>query len=722
MSSFAGRNDRISNDLTGQRKDARTMTTREMTISRRRWLRIMTAVLGVLLFTLQALPALASNAALDNLSYRLGKDATGSEYMQAKSVRGNGVQFAPVAPASGPISFADVAAGGSDRIGSLQGAADTLRGSQEPVGAAAKQLAVANAGDAPNNDSELAQTAEPELIISDDFDNSGASRLWTGETNGNEAFVDEEGGWYVMLVQPGVLLPVLATGDIEITDGAIVADARFYGQDGGAGDLGVIGRSASDYSVYYYCMIDVSGGAGCYLRNAEGWTELFYAAPGEITRGQMDRLILEISNDTLTFAVNDQVVGSINDAGLTGGSWGIATTCYEGYCTGNFDFVDIYSYGPLANEATTSLIATDFDGAQHDSFFTGEGDWGFASINDGWYTVSLAPGVYFPNMIYGTEGMTGGTLTADIAIDGEGAVGLVSRLSYNDEGYASYYVCWVNSYAFANCHVVVDGEWYEIDGAAGAEVTLEEINRLSLGIVGEQLVFAVNGQVVADITDGTLQTGAMGFYHEAFGDASQNFNSFVDAVNVETVGGGAASGAAIGSDLDSDNDLGLYTGSGDWGFADFVYEGVYTVEVNAGYYLALPMADTAFIESGVMTTVVDFGGAGTTGLIARHQYGEAGESFYFCGVDTDAYAACNLVLDGQIYSLGFTPEPLQLGDMTEMSLMVEGSEITFFVDGVAVVEAFDTSLAGGNWGFYNDANADGEGSWADTDLVIIEQL
>lgn len=721
MSSFAGRNDRVSNELAGQGKGARTMTTQANTINRRRWLRIMTAVMGVLLFSLQALPAMAGNAALDNLSYRLGKEETGYEYIQAKSVPGLGQQLTLGAPASGPISFGAAAAGSADRIGTLQGAVDALRGSQEPADDAAKQPAEASTGDTPNDDTELAQAGEPELMIRDDFDNSGNSPIWTGESNGNEAFVDEEGGWYVMLVQPGVMLPVLATGEMEITDGAIVADARFYGE--GAGDLGVIGRSATDYSVYYYCMIDVYGGAGCHLRSAEGWTELFSVAPGEITRGQMDRLVLEISNDTLTFAVNDEVVGTINDAGLTGGSWGLATSCYEGSCSGNFDFVDVYSYSGLSNEAPMStVIATEFDGEQADSFFTGEGDWGFASINDGWYTVSLAPGVYFPNGIAGTENVTDATMTADVAIDGDGAIGLVARLSYNDNGDASYYVCWVNSYAFSNCHVVVDGTWYEIEGAEGADVTLEEINRLSLGIMGEQLVFAVNGQVVADVTDSTLQSGAMGFYHDAFADASQNFNSFVDAVNVETIGGGSASGAVIGSDLNADNDLGLYTGSGDWGFADFAYEGVYTVETNPGWIFANPIADTAFIESGVMTTVVDFGGYGSTGLIARHSSTDAGSSYYVCWVDTDAYAGCNVVVNDEWFSLGSTDQPLQLGEMSELSLMVTGSEISFFVDGVVVVETVDETLVSGDWGFFNDAYDGGEGSWADTDLVIIEQF
>lgn len=711
MNEHTGRNDQISNPISGQRRDARTMTTQKTTINRRRWLRIMTAIMGVILLTLQAAPVLAGNQSLDDLSYRLGKEETGYSSPNSLPAPGSGTQLA-FTPPTGEMTASNASGlTTEDRIDALKTAAEMLSGAAPPSGPVSED---------PTDDAELAQAAEAELIVRDEFTNYGDSGLWTGEFEGNESFISEEdGGWYIMTVQPGVMLPIIATGNLEITDGAVIADARFAG--GGAGDLGVIGRSAIDSSAYYYCMIDVYGGAGCFLKGPEGWSELFYRAPGDVTRYQMDRLLLDISNDTLTFAVNDEIVGTIEGAALTGGSWGLATSCYEGECSGSFDFIDVYAYGAATSDASTTVVGTGFNGDQAELFFTGEGDWGFANINDGWYAISLAQGYYFPNMIGSTEGIANGIITADIAYDGDGAFGLVARLSYNEDGAASYYVCWVNSSAFSNCHVVVDGSWYEIEGAAGAEVALEEINRLSLGVLGDQILFAVNGQIVADVRDTTLPAGAMGFYHETFGNASANFTTFVDAVMVESLDGGSASGALIGSDLNADNDLGLYTGSGDWGFADFVYDGLYTVEMAPGWYFPNPIADTSFIQSGAMTTVVDFGGDGSTGLIARYQESEHGSSFYVCWIDTDAYAGCHAVIDGDWYSLGSTGQPIMLDGPTELTLALNGPEITFLINGAVVVETVDDTLTNGDWGFYNDALDGGEGAWSDTDLVIIEE-
>jgi hypothetical protein len=521
-----------------------------------------------------------------------------------------------------------------------------------------------------------------------------------------------------MVTEPGAILPIIATGDMSITDGQIVTDARF---DGDNGEVGLVGRSAVETRTYYYCGVDIYGGANCMLFDGSQWYELFSVASDEIERYQTDRLALDIYGDTLTFFINGQVAGSYTDAAVAGGSWGLATVCYEGDCAGSFDYVDVYDYGTASNKASTAtIIATDFTGDQGDSFYTGQGDWGSADINDGWYTVSLAPGLYFPNMIAGTDDVNDGTITADIAFDGEGSIGVIARLSYNEDGSANFYVCWVSSYAFANCRVVVNDEWYSLEGSKGVDVALEEINRLSLGVMGDEIFFTVNGQVVSDVSDATLPTGAMGFFHEAFSDSSNYFNTFVDAVNVEVIGG-AASGAAISSDLDG-NDLGLYTGIGEWGLADFVYDGFYTVEMAPGLYFANPITDTAFIDSGVMTTVAYFGGDGSTGLIARFQSGDAGDSFYVCWIDTDAYAGCNVVVDDEWYSLGYTDQPLALDEMSELSLAVYGSEITFTVDGVVIVDVVDDTLASGDWGFYNDAYSNGEGSWSDTDMLVIEQF
>ncbi|MEZ4521948.1 MAG: hypothetical protein R3A46_09955 [Thermomicrobiales bacterium] len=441
----------------------------------------------------------------------------------------------------------------------------------------------------------------------------------------------------------------------------------------------------------------------------------------------MDRLVLDIYGDTLTFLVNGQTVGTYPTP-RSPAAPGLAAAWKRGLVAGNFDFVDIYDYGTTTgNEVpTTTVVATDFNGEQADSFYIGEGDWGYADINEGFYTVALAPGLYFPNAIAGTDGVNEGTITADAAFNGEGAFGVIARLSYNDDGTDNYYVCWVNSYGFANCNVVVNDAWYEIDGSAGVEVALEDINRLSMGVMGDQIFFGVNGQLVTDAIDSTLPSGAMGFYHEAFGDSDAGFTSFIDAVNVEAIsadsgdnGNGDGFQTFAESDL-NDNGLGLYVDSGDWGFTDFVYDGYYTTELNPGWTFANPIAGTDSVQSGLISTVVEFGGNGSAGLIARHQSSDAGTSYYVCWVDADtALAGCHLVLNGDWYTLAVTENPLALNASNELVMGVNGSDIYFMVNGELIIETFDDSLSGGSWGLYSDSTSEGEGFWSDTDSITI---
>ncbi|MEZ4521947.1 MAG: hypothetical protein R3A46_09950 [Thermomicrobiales bacterium] len=142
---------------------------------------------------------------------------------------------------------------------------------------------LAGAGsEAPDSDANLAQSDAPALVVSDEFTSGGNTSLWTGEVNGSQALISEEdGGWYVMIPQAGAILPVIATGQMNITDGQIIADARFSGD--GAGQVGIFGRSTIDSSSYYFCGTDVYGGAGCYQFDGGQWYELFQLGSGELS-------------------------------------------------------------------------------------------------------------------------------------------------------------------------------------------------------------------------------------------------------------------------------------------------------------------------------------------------------------------------------------------------------------------------------------------------------
>jgi hypothetical protein len=469
--------------------------------------------------------------------------------------------------------------------------------------------------------------------------------------------------------------------------------------------------------------VDSDGGAGCWYYDGAQWYGLFYLPPGEVTRYEVDLLDMEIYGDTLTFYVNDTLVGSISDAGIDGGSWGVATACFEGSCAGSFDFVDVYDYGTTADSDTglTTVLASDMT-ENNLGLYAEEGEWGYAGFDDGWYIVSMAPGWYFPNAIAGTENLSDGVITMDAAFDGYGAIGLVTRMSTNADGYASYYVCWLVSDGYAGCNVVVDEEWYAIEGAESFEVSVEEINQLTMGTFGDEITFAVNGQQLVDAFDGTLTSGAMGFYHDAFADASENFYSYIDSVTVQTVGTDETVDGdyqtVFASDM-TENDLGLYVDQGEWGATSFV-DGWYATELASGWWFPNTIAGTDSVQDGYMTAVVALDGIGSTGLVARTQYGDAGLSYYVCWISYDAYAGCHVVVDGEWYQLAITEQPIALQDVNEISLGMFGAEIYFMVNGELVVQAYDETLASGDWGFFTEA-FDGEGVVSYVDFVALDQ-
>jgi hypothetical protein len=161
-----------------------------------------------------------------------------------------------------------------------------------------------------------------------------------------------------------------------------------------------------------------------------------------------------------------------------------------------------------------------------------QGEWGATDFVDGWYATELAPGWWFPNTIAGTETVQDGMMTAVVALDGIGSTGLVARTQYSDTG-TSYYVCWISYDAYAGCHVVVNDEWYALF-ITEEPIALQDVNEISMGVLGSEIFFLVNGEVVVQVVDETLATGEWGFFTEAFtGEGANGVVSYVDSVTLD---------------------------------------------------------------------------------------------------------------------------------------------------------------------------------------------
>jgi hypothetical protein len=176
------------------------------------------------------------------------------------------------------------------------------------------------------------------FLVEDGFDSADTTAFFLGTTDyGTTAEIVD--GWYTVTVPSGwqVLDAVVTDG---LADGVVVADVSLAGN----GSAGVVGRSLTEADgtfSFYLCWLDTAGAAGCHAMVRGEWVELLTAGDAAIALLEVNRLSLVIIGETLSFSINDQEIGTLTDAALAAGSWGVYADAYEGATTARFDTVVI---------------------------------------------------------------------------------------------------------------------------------------------------------------------------------------------------------------------------------------------------------------------------------------------------------------------------------------------------------------------------------------------
>jgi hypothetical protein len=226
---------------------------------------------------------------------------------------------------------------------------------------------------------------------------------------------------------------------------------------------------------------------------------------------------------------------------LGAGEWGVAAGSYAGDATAAFERITIYEYvGEGTAESTTAqsddeaqpafypVLETTFDDGDAGPYWIGTDELSDFRVIDGWYAMSMQEGYWYHNIAGSTANVTDGAIVVDVALDGRGVAGLIGR--YTPSGDAgSFYTCWIDDTAAAGCHALIDGEWYELFAAPAGSFQLQEVNRLSLAIVGDIVSFAVNGATITEFQDASLTGGAWGLYIETYDGP---FTMYVDQVTI----------------------------------------------------------------------------------------------------------------------------------------------------------------------------------------------
>ncbi|HUG16538.1 MAG TPA: protein kinase [Thermomicrobiales bacterium] len=173
--------------------------------------------------------------------------------------------------------------------------------------------------------------------------------------------------------------------------------------------------------------------------------------------------------------------------------------------------------GDSVPEGWTQLIYDEFEGPTE--FYIGEssgGSGGTYSLQDGLYRVSVPENRWQTSSAVWLDPMSDGFIFARVSFEGDGRAGLSVRYRREDDGTASYYMCWLSSVGGAGCHQVEHGEFTHLSSVEQGTIELRSINTLAIQVDGTYMTLKVNSDDVLIAVDVGAEVGYWGMYAESF--------------------------------------------------------------------------------------------------------------------------------------------------------------------------------------------------------------
>ncbi|HKP53637.1 MAG TPA: S1C family serine protease [Chloroflexia bacterium] len=165
-------------------------------------------------------------------------------------------------------------------------------------------------------------------------------------------------------------------------------------------------------------------------------------------------------------------------------------------------------------EEQVILLNSDFESGRVSPWLLDQHDGISWTAGDGYYTISInanSPAYSFPDQ-GNISNLHNGAVVAVAKATGMGRFGLSARYSLtgNQE---SKYACWIDNARRVGCFkTVAGGDTQLIAEYKSSAVKPYQPNELVMAIVENELVFAVNGEIVARVTDDSLSSGTWGMY------------------------------------------------------------------------------------------------------------------------------------------------------------------------------------------------------------------
>lgn len=166
---------------------------------------------------------------------------------------------------------------------------------------------------------------------------------------------------------------------------------------------------------------------------------------------------------------------------------------------------------------TSIVVASGFD-SDDGEWPTGDNDDFSGLIVDGRYEMQLKTPEQYLTVSPDKAGNVGdAAISTEIVIEGSpGYGGVMMRYAENGDQ-RSMYVCWINNEGQYGCAKSVNSEWTVlIEPTSDEIIKRDNVNRITMAVIGSELLFDINDKEVFTVTDDSLTEGAAGFYVENF--------------------------------------------------------------------------------------------------------------------------------------------------------------------------------------------------------------
>jgi S1-C subfamily serine protease len=163
-----------------------------------------------------------------------------------------------------------------------------------------------------------------EIVYTDDFssDQSG----WPVESDNSEAFYYQSGRYYIEINKSNHLRPI--TGGEYLQDVVISIDTRVESSSGN-GDYGVLCRYADGDNFYMFEITQDAFYAIYAMINSEWFPLIDYTYSPMLENVNNPAFEVSCVGDTLSFAVNDVLLGTVKDTTIKAGDYGIFAGTFD---------------------------------------------------------------------------------------------------------------------------------------------------------------------------------------------------------------------------------------------------------------------------------------------------------------------------------------------------------------------------------------------------------